>query len=92
MTERLQCVEDRVDRLRQTLNVLLRTQQNLTSQIDYKIYGPPKELEKFSAVEIAVTHGYWGHGSHKHVFEYVPALEAKPGKTLVGGELGPSGA
>ena len=94
ISERLNCIEDRFDELRQTQNLLLRTQQNLVKQlgetaakIDYNIYGPPKELERFNSVKLAVTHGYWAGGQQVRVFNCVPPLGAKSGKTLIGGAL-----
>ncbi len=94
MSERIQCLEERFDELRETQNLLLRTQQNLVKQltetaakIDYKIYGPPKELETFGAVKLAVTIGYWASGGRHQRFNCVPPLGAKNGKMLIGGGL-----
>jgi hypothetical protein len=94
VTERLSCMEDRFEELRETQNLLLRTQQSLYKQlgetagkIDAAINPPPKALERHPSVKLAVTHGYWSGGSRKRVFNCVPALGSKKGKTLIGGKL-----
>ncbi|SFE95688.1 hypothetical protein SAMN04487869_12835 [Marinobacter sp. DSM 26671] len=94
ITERLSCIEDRFEELRETQNLLLRTQQSLYKQLketagkmDAAINPPPKEPERHPPVKLAVTHGYWSGGAHKRVFNCVPALGNKQGKTLVGAKL-----
>lgn len=94
MSERIQCLEERFEELRETQNLLLKTQQNLVVQltetaakIDYNIFGPPKELETLAAVKLAVTIGYWASGARHTRFPCVAVLGAKAGKTLVGSRL-----
>ncbi len=96
VSERMTCIESRFDELRETQNLLLRTQQNLVTQlgetaakIDYSIYGPPKDLEKIPAVKLAITTAYWSGGAASAKFNCIPPLQNKPGKTRIGGELSP---
>lgn len=88
------CLEDRIEQLKDSQNLLLSSILDLHDKFDealvalkLELDGPERVVELIPATQLAVTHGYWAGGAKKRVFDCVPRANPKAGFKIFGAGL-----
>jgi hypothetical protein len=93
--EYARCLEQKLNEVINVVNTklytVINTNQTLKKEIKRiirLINWPPREVQKFDAVPIATTIGYWRGGASHSVFECVPPPAPPEGFRVFGMEYG----